>query len=243
VKGLLSAYRVCNRYAETKGDFLYRGDVLKAVPFVLLDVGDVYVQRPDDPKAPSFIQPNFEVEQAVNEDKAGVACVASLSRMTGVVITRTCEANKPYSKRVPPFIQVAPVRPLDYFGIDKHTGRPFYELVLQGFPGAHPDEEPGQCFRYMVLEPCPDHGLPNGGLVCLREMQAVPLGKLLGAEKITRLSIDTVRVLDQRLAMYYGQTERDNDGDAAPVGEDSPVVRSHKRRIAEREARARAAKA
>lgn len=70
-------------------------------------------------------------------------------------------------------------------------------------------------------------------MICFREMQTIPLGKLLGARKITRLAIDTVRVLDQRLAMYFGQTEQDNDGDSAPLGEDSPVVRSHKRRIAE----------
>ncbi|MGA8473557.1 MAG: hypothetical protein WB681_00685 [Candidatus Cybelea sp.] len=197
------------------------------------------MQRPDDPKAPSFIQPAFEPEQNVTENKDHTACVANLSRMPGVVITRTCEANKPYSKRVPPFIHVAPLRPLNHFGTDRHTGRPFYELVLRGFPGAHPDEEPGQCYRYMALEPCPDHGLPDGGIVCFREIQAVPLGKLLGADKITRLSIETVRVLDQRLAMYFGQTEADNEGDAAPLGDDSPVVRSHKRRIVEQAERAR----
>jgi hypothetical protein len=229
---------VCKRYERSKHDFLYRGDVLKAVPFVSLDVGEIYVQRTEDARSPSFIQAPFEPESQPAEDQDGIACVASLTRMTGVVITRTCEANKPYSKRVSPYVQVAPVRPLDYFGNDKHTGRPFYELVLNGFPNEHPNEEPGQCFRYMVLEPCPDHGLPAGGIICLREMQPVPLGKLLGSQKITRLSIDVVRVLDQRLAMYLGQTEEDNAGDAAPPGEDSAVVRSYKRRLEEQKARA-----
>jgi hypothetical protein len=229
---------VCNRYEEPKHDYLYRGDVLKAVPFVSLDKGDISIARPEDPKTRSFLQPDFEVEQNVNADKDSIACVASLTRMMGVVITRTCEGNKPYSKRVPPYIHVAPVRPLNYFGEDKHTGSPFYELLLKGFPGEHPDEEPGQCFRYMVLEPCIAHGLPDGGIISLREMQPVPLGKCLGATKIARLSIDTVRVLDQRLANYLGQTEIDNANDAAPSGEDSPVVRSHKRRIEEQQRRA-----
>lgn len=162
-----------------------------------------------------------------------MVCVARLERLPGVVITRTCEGNKRIKPpRVPGSVLIAPIRPFSAFPTDARTGRPFHELVLAGFPPEHEDEEPGQCYRFMVLNPCATHGLAEGGMICFREMQPVPIRHALSCEKITRLSIRSVGVLDQRLALHLQQSNEDNVKDDAPVEADSPIVTAFKRRKA-----------
>jgi hypothetical protein len=226
---------VCEHYADIKRDYLYRGDVLRAVPFVSLDANPISVRAAEDPKLPTFQQAPFADESETAGIKYPVLCVATLERLDGVVLTRTCEANKrPKQSKVFGSVMVAPIRPFNDFAIDKHTGRPFHELVLEGFPADSPDEPPGQCLRFMFLQPCADHGLPNGGLVCFREAQPVPIRHLLNCERVTRLAIPTVGALDYRFSVYMQQTEDDNSQDSAPEGPESPIVAGHKKRITKR---------
>ena len=143
---------------------------------------------------------------------------------------RTCEANKRSKKhRVFGSILVAPIRPFDAFGMDKNTGRPYHELIIEGFPDLEdPAKPPGQCLRFMALNPCEEH-LTAGGIICFREMQPIPIRHLLSLEKITRLSIPTVGALDYRLAMYLQQEDEDNEKDAAEVGPESEIVAAYRR--------------
>lgn len=222
---------MCKYYAELKSDYLYRGDVLNAVPFVSLDAGGLLLQAPygDQP----LISAPFEEEQSPHQCSAPRGCVAIVERLPAVVITRTCEANKRWDKkkrRIYPGVMVAPVRPFAEFPVDASTGRPFHELVLEGFP-RDGDEEQGQCYRFMVLPPCNSHGLPDGGMVCFREMQPVHLRHLLLAEKITRLSQISVGVLSERLHAYLEQTEEDYAADGAPEGPPSPIVASFNKKL------------
>lgn len=233
---------MCNRYAQVKHDYLYRGDVLRAVPFTRLDPGPLSIRNPfflkqqkESDLRNSYAEPSFVDEQTPISEPT--LCVARIERLDGLVITRTCEANKRTNARViPPIVMVAPIRPFDYFPPDEKSKKPFYELVLNGFP-SESGQEVGDCFRYMVLEPCAAHGLPDGGIVCFREMQPIPTDHLLAARKITRLSIDSVRVLDQRLWNYLGQREPDNVGDSAAEGSDSPLVAAYKARKAKEQQR------
>ena len=205
--------------------------MLSAVPFVSIDPGPIHVAAPDDPKSPSFLRPEFVQEEAIRGDGRPAVCVARLERLPGGVISRTCEGNKRFKPpRVPGSIHIAPIRPFSAFPPDDRTGRPFHELVLEGFPPEHEDEEPGQCYRFMVLNQCADHGLPEGGIVCFREMQPVPIRHALLSEKIARLSILSVGVLDQRLASHFQQSENDNAQDAAAAGADSDIVMRFKRK-------------
>ncbi|MGI8961821.1 MAG: hypothetical protein ACR2IV_19095 [Bryobacteraceae bacterium] len=228
---------MCEHYAEIKSDYLYRGDVLKAVPFVSLDANEVYVESPEEVNQPSFQRASFIAEKSVVKIDYPVTCAAKLERLPGVVMLRTCEGNKRHSGlKIPPVILMAPIRPFTAFPIDKTTNKPFHELVLTGFP-QDSEEEPGECYRFMVLMSCEEHGLPDGGLVCFREAQPVPIRHLLGLEKITRLAIPTVGVLDFRLSMYMQQQDDDNDKDAAPVEADSPIVAAFKKRLAKQQER------
>jgi hypothetical protein len=192
------------------------------------------------PDTPPLLRPTFVFERDhPKRTQEAMPCVATLERLPGVVVLRTCEANKPFNKyKVFGSVMVAPVRPFSDFSVDEHTKRPFHELVLEGFPNLeNPDEPPGDAWRFMVLMPCAEHGLPDGGIVCFREMQPVPIRHLLGCEKITRLAIPTVAVLDYRVGMFFQQTEKDNEGDAAPEGPDSPIVAKYKRGKAKEAAR------
>jgi hypothetical protein len=233
---------VCEHYAAPKGDYLYRGDVLDAVPFVSLDAEPISIETPEDAQ-PSFRRPEFVLEGTVEERlEYPVSCVASLERLPGVVMLRTCEANKRHSgKKVFASILIAPVRPFGSFPVDQITGRPFHELVLSGFPSDRSDEV-GECFRFMVLPECGDHGMLGGGMVCFREMQPVPIMHLLDRRKITRLAIPTVGILDYRFAMYMQQSEDDDAKDSEPEGADSPIIAANKKRIAKQQER-RAAQA
>jgi hypothetical protein len=227
---------VCEHYATLKYDYLYRGDVLNAVPFVSLDAEPISVETPEDAQ-PSFRKPAFVLESTASDLKYPVACVASLERLPGVVMLRTCEANKKHSgKKIFASILVAPVRRFTEFPVDQSTGRPFHDLVLSGFP-TEKEGELGECFRFMVLPPCPQHSIPDGGVVCFREAQPIPIMHLLGLEKIARLSIPTVGVLDYRFAMFMQQSENDDEKDAAPPEADSPIVAAYKKRLAKREER------
>jgi len=223
---------VCEHYSPLKHDFLYRGDVLRDVPFVSLDAGEIQVLAPEMPDTPPLLRPVFAFERDhPRRGQEAMTCVALLERLPGVVVYRTCEANKPMKKyKMFGSVMVAPIRPFAQFSVDEHTGRPFHELILEGFPNLEiPEEPPGDAWRFMVLMPCAEHGLPEGGIVCFREMQPVPIRHLLGCEKITRLAISTVGVLDYRIGMFFQQTEKDNEGDSAPEGPDSPIVAKYKR--------------
>lgn len=234
--GVSSSLSVCDHYADLKRDYLYRGDVLKAVPFVSLDAEPISVETPEDAQ-PSFRKPAFVLEEKASNLKYPVACVASLERLPGVVMLRTCEANKRHSgKKIFASILVAPVRRFSEFPNDQVTGRPFHELVLSGFP-TDKEGENAECFRFMVLPPCSGHGMPDGGMVCLREMQPVPIMHLLGLEKIARLSIPSVGVLDYRFAMFMQQSEDDDEKDAAAPEADSPIIVAYKKNLAKREER------
>jgi len=224
---------VCEHYTTLKRDYLYRGDVLTAVPFISHDAGEIRVEAPPPPKGqPAYTQPAFIPESESTKRQGAIACVAQLERLHGVVLLRTCEANKrTHRLKVPPAVLVAPIRPFDDFGIDKTTNRPFHELILEGFPANDPTEEPGQCYRFMVLPPCAEHGIPDGGIVCFREAQPVPIRHLLACEKLTRLSIESVNVLDFRYGTYMQQQAEDNVADSAPEGEDSTVVAAFKKRL------------
>lgn len=227
---------MCEHYAATKGDYLYRGDVLKSVPFVSLDAGDIFIESPDDTEQPSFQRAPFVAESSFADVQYPVTCAAKLERLSGVVMLRTCEGNKRHSGyKIYPSILVAPIRPFDAFPIDKITGRPFHELVLEGFPSDA--GEPGECYRFMVLPQCGEHGMPQGGMVCFREMQPVPIRHLLGLEKTTRLAIPTVGVLDYRFGLYMQQSAEDDAKDAAPLEEASPIVAAYNKRIAKQEER------
>jgi len=223
---------VCSHYGDLKHDFLYRGDILRDVPFVSLDAGEIQVQSPDMPETPPLLRPQFTFERDhPDRGEKSLVCVANLERLPGIVVLRTCEANKPFNKhKVFGSVLVAPIRPFSEFGTDKNTGIPFHELVLKGFPHLDdPDAPPGDAWRFMVLAPCAVHGLPEGGMVCLREMQPVPIRHLLQCTKIARLAISTVGVLDYRVGMFLQQTEQDNASDDAAEGPDSPIVAKFKR--------------
>jgi len=138
-------------------------------------------------------------------------------------------------------ISVAPVRPFTSFPVDKITNRPFHELVLEGFPAENQTGESGQCYRFMVLPPCEAHGLPDGGMICFREAQPVPIRHLLGCERIARLAIKTVNIMDFRYGLYMQQQDEDNAADEADEGSDSPIVSAYKKRVERREERADAA--
>jgi hypothetical protein len=223
---------VCSHYAEIKRDYLYRGDVLDAVPFVSLDARDIRVEAPPSKDIPSYYRADFIPERDHPQaGKAELACVAKLERLPGVVILRTCEANKrPKQRKVFGSVLVAPIRPFDSFALDQHTQRPFHELVLEGFPADDPSEPPGECYRFMLLPLCQQHGLPKGGMICFREMQPVPISHLLSCKRVTRLGLEMVGALDQRIAMYLQQSDDDNEKDAAPLEADSEIVAAHKKR-------------
>lgn len=231
---------MCEYYSALKQDYLYRGDVLNAVPFISLDAGEIKIEAPPpEGGRPSYTTPAFVYESERAPVEGPVSCVAQLERLPGVVLLRTCEANKRNSKlKVPPVILVAPIRPFSAFAPDTVTGRPFHELVLDGFPSEDPDGENGQCYRFMVLPPCEVHGLPDGGMVCFREAQPVPLRHLLACSKIARLSLKTVNILDFRFGFYMQQQDEDNAADDAPEGDDSPIVAAYKKRVEKRAQRA-----
>lgn len=232
---------MCSHYSAVKADYLYRGDVLDAVPFVSLDAGEIRVAAPPS-NEPSYLHPEFVSEMDHPQaGRADLACVATLSRLPGVVILRTCEANKrPKQSKVFGSVLVAPIRPFTDFSVDTHTGKQFHELVLDGFPPDNPSEPAGECYRFMVLPDCIEHQMPNGGMVCFREMQPVPIRHLLNCRKITRLAIPTVGAMDFRLAMYLQQDHDDNAKDAAPIEADSEIVAAHRKRREKQAERARA---
>ncbi len=236
MKGVGSSLSVCEHYAELKNDYLYRGDVLKSVPFVSLDANEIFIESPEDAKQPSFQRAPFVAEKSVSDLEYPVTCAAGLERLPGVVMLRTCEANKRNSGfKVYGSILVAPIRPFSAFPVDQTTGKPFHELVLNGFPSE--SAEPGECYRFMVLPPCSDHCMPEGGMVCFREMQPVPTRHLLGLEKITRLAIPTVGVLDYRFGLYMQQQTEDDAKDNAPLEDDSPIVAAYKKRMVKQQER------
>lgn len=121
---------MCEHYADVKSDYLYRGDVLKAVPFVSLDAGPISVKTPEDPKLPTFQQAPFADEAGVDTVKYPVLCVGTLERLNGVVLTRTCEANKrPKQSKVFGSVMVAPIH-----------------LCLKVSPQIHPTNHPGNVY-------------------------------------------------------------------------------------------------
>lgn len=234
---------MCDYYKEVKFDYLYRGDILESVPFISLDLGEIFVEPPADAKKARYQQSPFQPEGETRLSYP-VACVASLERLPGVVLLRTCEANKrPKKLKVFGSVLVAPVRPFSAFPVDTHRGKPFHELVLEGFPPDNPDEEPGECYRFMALAPCAVHGMADGGMVCFREAQPVPIRHLLACKKIVRLSIEPVNVMDYRYSMYMQQGDVDNAMDDAVPESDSPVVAAYKKRLMKQEERQAAATA
>lgn len=83
----------------------------------------------------------------------------------------------------------------------------------------------------MVLAPCDGHGLPDGGMVCFREVQPVPVRHPLDLENVTRLGITAVNLLHYRFASYMQQQADDNEKGEALLEADSPIVAAYKKRI------------
>jgi hypothetical protein len=208
---------VCEFYTTVKNDYIYRGDVIESVPFVRVDPPLYLKADHQDTTRPAYIR---EGKHARGSSGDGIVCQASSQRMMGVVIDRTCEANRPGKKpRVPPFVRVAPIRRLNEFPPE------FVEGLAHGFPADDPDEPPGQCYRFMLLPPCADHAMPDGGVICFREATPIHVGFIVGAKRATRLSQDAVHAMVERMLIYDAQSKEDDIGDAAVESEPSKIVK------------------
>ena len=212
---------MCDHYADLKRDFIYRGDILREVPFVSLDGKTIRVPS----SSTDFTQPWIPLWK---RKKSGLGaftpCIADLQLRTAVVLTRTCEAAK-FSgvKRVYPAIFLAPIRELSDFASDGETGEEFAEKIAKGFPTEKAGDAPTDCYRFSVVSGCVDHGM-QPGLICFREMQPVHLKYLVEATRIARLSERSVQALMTRFLQFMVQRESDDAADREPEGETASTV-------------------
>ncbi len=225
---------MCEHFVSTKGDFIYRGDIIEDVPFVSLDGKTIYVNN-NHPDAKNPFVPLWKRQKA---SVGALSCLADLQLRRAVVMTRTCESDK-FSgvKRVYPAIYLAPIRPLSDFDREGESGAQFAKKISKGFP---PDDETGdvtECYRFAFLPECSEHEV-QAGLICFREMQPVHLKYLVDNRKSAHLSRSLVHAVSQRFAQYMMQRETDDASDAEPEGEISRTIATYRNeRAAERAAR------
>ena len=207
---------MCKYYGDLKRDFIYRGDIFASVPFLAVDP-PIYLEA----IAKNYARPDWLPEHLHKKRSSsdGVNCVAVRTRRPGIVISRTCEANRVGNKiRVAPFIHAAPIRPFADYDDD------FVRGVIGGFRTPVDGEEPGVCKRFVALPKCADHGMQDGGMVCLRELQPVHRDFFADQGSIARLSDAGVRYLVERIHVYFAHSDEDAAGDTADEGEPSDVV-------------------
>ncbi len=207
---------VCNHYLATKGDYLYRGDVVEDIPFLAFDGGPIPLQN-DDPnrKGRDFI-PSYEVKNFRSYKQYNA--IANVEFRRGIILSRTCETAKTGGQRkVFPAAHAAPIRPLsDFKTPDDPIGIDYATRILNGSIGDDGQREEGYRFAYM--HPCEQHGL-EAGLICFREMQPINGLYLARAEKKVRLATTDVHTVVERLQRCFDQTAEDDEKDAEPATE------------------------
>lgn len=221
---------MCNSYTDLKYDYIYRGDIFEDVPFISLDGKAIPIGS--DP--PELLDPwTLDAPPPPKTSRRQTqAFVGSLERLRGVVLHRTCEANRFGGiRKIYPCIHVAPVRPIAHFNMKPDDERAYMEKVLYGTT----DEATGKTthtWRFMLLPACGHHSMPTPSLVCLREMQPVHAFYLLKCAKVARLSRESVGALVHRTKMFLEQTERDDEEDAGAEwsGEPSELLETWNKR-------------